>query len=193
MRYSFNRMNDKQQYTDVYNKQAKDLLKKYATFPARVEDIEMAFALLGEKENPFVVEIGCAQCRDGKEILNRTDRYLGIDISEEFIKIAKEEVPEGQFEVADAEVFEFPQGIDLIFAFASLLHSDKEALKSILDRAHAAMNLGGIFYLSLKSAPYQKLVKKDQFGTRVFIGMSWRIFESWQGRSLKWRMSMLGI
>ena len=161
-------MNKKQQTVTTYNKTAKQMQEKFENVGVRVEDVERGLSLIKKKDYPFVLEIGCAYGREAKEILKHTNRYLGIDIAEEFIKLARTEVPNGTFEVADIETFAFPKGLDLIFAFASLLHSDKEALRSIFDRAHEALNPGGIFYVSLKKGAYKEFVKEDEFGTRTF-------------------------
>lgn len=115
------------------------------------------------------MEIGCGDGRDAKEIVKRADWYLGFDISVKLIKLAREHVSEAEFVVADAAKFDYPQDLDIIFAFASLLHLDKEETRTVLRKAHDALKPGGIFYISLKYRPeYQKEIKKDRFGERLF-------------------------
>ena len=71
--------------------------------------------------------------------------------------------------VEDIEEFEFPQNLDIIIAFASLLHVNKENFKNILERAFKALGPGGIFYISIKYADsYKEVEKEDQFGVRTF-------------------------
>lgn len=160
-------MNAKQETTETYNRTATQMADKFRNIGARIEDIEKTFSLLN-KVNPFVVEIGCGDGRDAKEIVKHTDYYLGLDISPSMIELAKEHVPEASFVIADVETFIFPDNIDIIFSFASLLHSDKGTVKDVLDRVYKKLNVGGLFFISLKRDYYQSKVKKDEFGTRTF-------------------------
>lgn len=157
----------KQQTVDTYNKSASSLAEKFDSIGARAENIDEAFSFI-TKANPKVLEIGCANGRDAKEILKHTSDYLGIDISEELIRIAKQNMPKAKFEVADIENYDFPQSVDTILAFASLIHSDKENLKAILDKVYSSLNEGGIIYISMKQGKYKKLTQEDKFGIRTY-------------------------
>jgi len=160
-------MDKKEQTIQTYNKSAKALSKKFYDIGVRVKDIKKGFSFI-EKDNPKVIEIGCGNGREAEEILKHTNNYLGIDISEELIKIAKKENPNGKFKIADVESFSFPQNIDIIFSFASLLHSDKDNVKRILDRVYKSLSRDGIFYISLKYGDYQEKTVKDEFGIRTY-------------------------
>lgn len=93
-----------------------------------------------------------------------------MDLSESFVRIAKEKCPGGQFEVADLETYDFPAGLDAVVAFASLLHSDRDRVADVLARAHKALSPGGIVYLSLKEGEYPEVgfTRTDEFGTRTY-------------------------
>lgn len=152
----------------TYATSAMHLADHYLNTGVRKEDVKRSFKLLG-KNQPKVVEIGCGNGRDASEILKYTSDYIGFDITEKFIEMAKEKNPEGKFVVADLAEFEFPKGTDLVFSFASLLHSDKRELKSVMSRVHKSLNPGGIFYISLKRGDkYHKFEKEDKFGRRFF-------------------------
>ena len=163
-------MDKKQQTIDTYNKSAKAMASKFNNLGGRVEDVERLFGFLNKK-NPFIFEIGCGNGRDAKEIVKHTNNYLGVDISEEFIKAASEYVPEAKFEVVDIEDYQFPKGIDAITSFASLLHSNKESVTDILLRAHRSLDDEGIFYISLKKDEYPEdgFTRTDEFGTRTYF------------------------
>jgi len=160
-------MNAKQETIDTYNQTAAQMAEKFRGIGARVSDIEKAFSIL-DTPNPSVLEIGCGDGRDAKEIVTRTDKYLGIDVSSSMIELAEVHVPEATFQVADVETFEFPAGLDVIFAFASLLHSDRNVVDGILRRAYKSLNDNGVFFISLKRDEYQSKIKEDEFGTRTF-------------------------
>ena len=143
------------------------MTEKFNDIGVRTEDVKRGFSFI-KKDNPKVVEIGCGNGREAKEILKHTNDYLGIDISEELIKIARKENPDGKFKVVDLEDFNFSKNIDIIFSFASLLHSDKDNVKIILDRAYKSLNNQGIFYISLKYDDYQERIIEDEFGIRTY-------------------------
>lgn len=162
-------MNKKEQTVATYNATALSMAKKFHNLGARTSDISETFKLI-DKKNPVVFEIGCGSGRDAAEICKYTKNYLGIDISEKFVEIARKEAPEGLFKVADVENYTFPQELDIIFAFASLLHVPKESLRKVLKQGYEALNTGGVIRISLKySDTYQEVTKEDEFGIRTYF------------------------
>ncbi|MFC1721032.1 class I SAM-dependent methyltransferase [Patescibacteria group bacterium] len=159
--------NKKQETIDTYNKNAEGLARKFNTIGSREVYIKKGLSYVKNK-NPKVVELGCGNGKDAEVILKYTNDYLGIDVSEGMIRLAKANLPQADFMVADIEEFEFPDKIDIIFSFASLLHFDKKSIIEILDRAHNSLDDNGIFYISVKHDKYHEKVKVDEFGSRVF-------------------------
>jgi predicted TPR repeat methyltransferase len=151
----------------AYNDHAIELAEKFEGMGSRKKDIDLAFKLF-RKQNPSVLELGCGDGRDAYEICKLTDSYLGIDQSAELIKIARDKVTNGNFEVSDMIKFNPPQNYDIVFAFASLLHMSKPNLKKVITNTSKNLNSNGIIYISLKRDTYQKRVQKDEFGIRTF-------------------------
>jgi SAM-dependent methyltransferase len=159
----------RQETIDTYNKSAKELAEYFRGIGPRVKYIDLAFKLAGNPERARVIELGCGDGRDAKEIIKRADWYEGSDISPALIDLARGYAPEGQFVMADAATYELPDNLDIIFAFASLLHLNKDEVKELLARAANALRPGGIFYISLKWSPeYHQEIKEDQYGRRLF-------------------------
>lgn len=163
-------MEGQQKTVAAYNKGATNYAKHYRGFGSRLDDIRLTFSLLPAQKDLNVLEIGCADGRDAAEILKFTDNYIGIDIAENFINLARYNVPKGQFEVADVRTYDFPKQLDVVFAFASLVHLNKTDFMDVLNRLHDVLNLAGLIYLSLKQAEqYEKRFKEDDFGSREFF------------------------
>lgn len=159
----------RQQTIDIYNNQAEGLAKKYRSMPPRVKDIALALELAGKPEHARVLEIGCAAGRDAEEIVQKADWYMGIDVAEELIKLARRRLPEATFLVADAAHFEYPDNLDVVIAFASLIHLDESELKTLYKKMAAALRQGGVLYQSLKYSPeYHSEVFTDEFGPRQY-------------------------
>jgi SAM-dependent methyltransferase len=166
----------------TYNRSAKALAEYFRGIGPRKKYIDKAFELAGSPEDAYVLEIGCGDGRDAKEIVKRASCYTGFDISEELIKLAKKHVPKAKFIVADAVDYNYPKKLDIVFAFASLLHLDVEETRTVLQKVNAVLNPKGIFYISLKYAPhYKEYLKVDEHGTRMFYLYNPEIIQSLAG------------
>jgi hypothetical protein len=85
------------------------------------------------------------------------------------ITLARKKIPTATFLVADAENYEFPNNIDIVFSFASLIHTPKEEFRGLLSRILKSLNHRGIVRLSLKeSDTYKEVTQEDQFGIRTY-------------------------
>ena len=164
------KVNDIQQETiNTYNKSAKALSVYFQGIGSRVDDIDRAFKLADCPTDARVVEIGCGDGRDAREIIKHTNQFTGFDISEELIKLANQSVPGVKFVVADAREYAYPRDLDIVFAFASLLHLDKNEVKKVLGKVKNSLRPRGIVYISLKySDVYMEKVKEDEYGKRLF-------------------------
>lgn len=175
-------MNWGDETVSAYDNSATDLAEKFRGIGARVYDIDLALKMAKTKENSRVVEIGCGDGRDAEEIIKRVDYYEGFDPSEGMLEIAKKRLPHASFVQADALSYVYPENVDVIFAFASLLHVDKKGVGSVLKKASQSLRLGGIFYISLKErAEYTEEVKNDEYGERMFYYYNIELINSLAG------------
>lgn len=157
-----------QETVQTYNQSAAVMKTKYENMGARIFDIEKGLELCG-KEKPFVAEIGFGSGREAAAMKGLVGEYLGIDVSSAMVEQASETVPEFDFREADVVNFDFPQNVDIVFSFASLLHLPKEQLKEVFKNIARALADDGVLYLSLKhKEEYSDEVVSDEFGTRHF-------------------------
>lgn len=178
----------KNNYRDItietYNRSAPALAEYFKGIGSRVEDIDRAFNLAGNPPNPSVVEIGCGDGRDAKEIVRRTQNYVGFDISEGMIEIAQNYLAGARFETADAVTYEYPENTDIVFAFASLLHLDKNESQQVIGKVQQSLKPGGVFYISSKyRSEYSEEIKKDQYGERLFYFYNPELIKGLAGRN----------
>lgn len=83
--------------------------------------------------------------------------------------MAQEEIPTTTFVCADVMDYEFVPGVDIVLAFASLLHNQKEDIAVVLERVAKALNSGGVVFLSLKRRNnYETAVETDDLVSRRF-------------------------
>jgi SAM-dependent methyltransferase len=161
----------RQQTLDTYNKSAKNLAEYFQGIGPRIEDIERGLKLAGaENGKARAVEIGCGDGRDAAEIIKRTSFFEGVDYSSELITLAKNNVPNARFIVQDMLEYEFPKNLDVVFAFASLLHLEKKEVAKVCGKVANSLKPGGTFYLSLKyREKYESDLKSDKYGERLFF------------------------
>lgn len=154
---------------DTYDNSAKELAEYFKGIGARTDDIERGIALAHADAHARVVEIGCGDGRDAEEIVPRVGFYEGYDPSASLLELARRRLPKSSFVKADALTYRYPDNLDVVYAFASLLHVNKTDLKTALAKVAAALRAGGILYISLKERPaYEAEVREDQFGKRMF-------------------------
>jgi SAM-dependent methyltransferase len=154
---------------ETYNTSAKALAEYFKGTGARIKDIELALKLADATSEARVIEIGCGDGRDAAEIVKRTKWYEGFDPSEGLLQIARNRLPQASFVRADALTYDYPNGLDVIYTFASLLHVNQGDLRTVFEKAFKALRKGGIFYISLKERDrYTEEVKKDEHGERMF-------------------------
>lgn len=157
----------KRKTVETYDASAQALAEYFKGIGPRIEDIERAIELA--PGHGRVVEIGCGDGRDAKEIVARTGWYEGFDPSGQLLEIARKTLPQTSFKQADALSYQYPENLDVVYAFASLLHLPKDDLQSVFARVAAALRSGGIFYISLKErSKYEEEVKRDAYGERMF-------------------------
>lgn len=157
----------------VYNSKAKELIEKFDKIPTRVFDIDNALKLYWKDKNVSILEIWCFTWREYDYIRNFSKNYIWIDISKEAIKHAKNKFPDGEFLVWDIEEYKFDRKFDIIFAFASLIHSDKETTIKLFKKFYEILNNNWIIYISMKiSDKYSEITKTDEFWTRVYYHYS---------------------
>ena len=153
----------------TYNNSADKLADFYNASRAPINDINLGIKLANIKHRARNVEIGCANGRDAAEIAKHCAFYEGIDPSKNMLEIARVSLPGISFVQADALTYIYPKNIDIIFAFASLLHVNKEDIPKVIEKTAKSLRLGEILYISLKEREtYTKSITKDQYGERMF-------------------------
>lgn len=179
--YTYLPMTKKEETIATYEKSAEALAEKFDAIGPRIDDIDYVFRMCN-KQNPVVLEIGCGNGRDAKAILTHTNNYTGIDISKNLLQLAQENVPQAIFQLADVENYKFPTHLDIVFAFASFIHSDKANLASIMRKLFNSLNEDGLVFISLKYSPvYEEVTKTDKFGTRTYYHYSQQETETLTG------------
>ncbi len=151
------------------------------------QEIDKAFEL-AKGQPSKIVEIGCGAGKDAAEIVARAGQgqYEGFDPSAKLLEIAKAHVPGASFVQADALSYAYPADTDIVFAFASLLHLNREDFGAACRKIAASLRTGGVLCMTLKEADdYTEQVQEDEFGTRRFYLYSPALAQELAGPSLR--------
>jgi SAM-dependent methyltransferase len=179
-------MNWHEKTIDTYDKSAEKLAEYFKGIGPRIEDIERALELAGCPPDARLVEIGCGDGRDAIEITKRVGWYEGFDPSKSLLSIAARKVSKANFIEADALTYEYPKDIDVVFAFASLLHVSRDNLPAVFYKIAQSLRPGGIAYLSLKEREYYvEETKIDEYGERMFYYYTPEIIKELAGNAFK--------
>ena len=143
-------MRDKYEETfQSWNNIAELYEDKFMNLPLYNETYDFFSEML--KEGSSLLEIGCGPGNISKYIVARekTFNLLGIDISENMIKLAKGNVPSAEFKVLDCrKVLSITQTFDaIIVGFTIPYLSSSETLKLMRD-CKELLNPEGVLYLS---------------------------------------------
>ena len=94
------------------------------------------------------LEIGCGTGAFARQLAERCQRLIGIDLSAEMIRVARSRssrIENVEFELADAMSWSFPQShFDFICSIATLHHVEQ---RELLPKIKAALRAGGVLVL----------------------------------------------
>jgi len=149
--------------TEAYNKIAEDYNKRNYNHFWQKEYKFYKSIIFGKK----IIDLGCGAGRDAEAFVKDGFNYLGIDSSEEMLKIAKERVPDGQFEVMNLRNIDLPfESFDGFWASASLLHFPKKEVPMILKSFYNILKNNGVGFISVKEKRDvdEGFIKEEKYG-----------------------------
>lgn len=126
-----------------YNLTAEENAKEWYENFMLMPSIEEFVALLPEK--PRVLDLGCGGGYESMRLTKAGAQVVGVDFSEENIRIAKERCPEAHFELMNFRQLDGDKlgKFDGIFACASLIHISREELPGVFAQMHRILNRDG--------------------------------------------------
>ncbi|MFA8449851.1 MAG: class I SAM-dependent methyltransferase [Bacteroidales bacterium] len=132
----------------------------------------MAMAWLNDRIQPgnTVLDVGCGDgLLTAKPIIEAGNKLVGIDNSKEMLRLAKRNVPEGDFKLMDMRNINFEnQRFDSATAFFSLIHLPKNEIKDVISSILDQIALRGFLVFSLVEGHFDN---KEV----IFLGQKMRI------------------
>ena len=105
------------------------------------------------ENNDKALDAGCAAGSDSKKLTDKGLKIIGIDLSRELLKIAREKFPELEFKEADFRNLLFEDNsFHGIWAHASLLHLETvEDVKKSLLEFNRVLKTNGVIHILVKA------------------------------------------
>ena len=125
-----------------------------------------------------VLDVGCGAGTKSKYLIAHGLKVIGIDISDALLKIAKREVPEGEFkELSMYDLDKMSETFDGVFAQASLLHIPKKDAGDVVKKMANRLASNGLLYLAVKEIRENQA--EEEIVTRNGYGYEYELFFSY--------------
>lgn len=136
---------------NYYNKNAKSFFNSTINI-----DMSELYEKFEKHLNPFdyILDLGCGSGRDVLYFKNKGYRVLGIDNSDELIKLAKE-YTNSEILKLDFRQLNFSNEFDAIWACASLLHLKRKEVDKVFEKCINALKQNGVIYISFKYGDFE--------------------------------------
>jgi SAM-dependent methyltransferase len=105
-----------------------------------------------------ILDLGCGSGRDSLYFLEEGFDVTAIDGSRQMCELAEIEIGQDVVHHMMFDELEFEDVFDGIWACASLLHVEKDKLKSILVKIRESLKIGAAFYASFKDGHEEEIV-----------------------------------
>ena len=144
---------------DYYNKNSKD----YFNSTVNVDMISSYKDFLGLlPQGAKILDLGCGSGRDSLQFMKLGYDVTAVDGSLELAKRASKLLGK-EVIVSSFEELQLEDKYDGIWACASLLHLDNNALRDVLNKLYDNLNDSGIFYMSFKYGTSEFIDKNNRY------------------------------
>jgi 2-polyprenyl-3-methyl-5-hydroxy-6-metoxy-1,4-benzoquinol methylase len=133
----------------AYNESAEKFAAKFmdfAPYKSRILHFQKKYA----SQATSVIDLGCGPGNVAKIFCDQKPDYeiTGIDLSEEMVRLARLNVPNGEFHVGDLRCIDLQNTYDIAIASFCIVHLSNEETEQFIQRLSNIVNPNGYLYLS---------------------------------------------
>jgi 2-polyprenyl-3-methyl-5-hydroxy-6-metoxy-1,4-benzoquinol methylase len=180
---------DYQVTKEAYDRVAEEYWANAVKKQYMIEYINNFSKRLGNKGN--VLDLGCGPGNDSYFLSKNGLDVVGVDFSEEMIKVAKKRVTEAEFYLKNVLEISFEENsFDGIWCVGLLHHIKKKDMPILLKQVISCLKQEGIFFISTKSGDGEGIVEQEQIGTDFF---SKKFLAYWRAEDFKSALELAGF
>lgn len=121
------------------------------------------------KKNGKILDLCCGPGRDARIFSEQGYEVIGVDLSQNMIKKAKQIAPKAKFQVMDLLEIDFPdKSFDAVWFNAGLLAVPKKHDLDILKKVHDILVDEGILWISVKQGEGEMFKERKQYKVKKF-------------------------
>jgi len=121
------------------------------------------------EDGASVLDVGCGAGVPIAQSLAARHRLTGVDVSREMVRLARRNVPAGDFVCADVMSISLePSSFDAIVAINSIFHIPREAQPSLFQRLHRWLRPGGYLLCTLSHESEPGYTEDDFHGVTMY-------------------------
>lgn len=142
--------NTKQANRQTYDAIATKYEENYGNIPAAIEYAEYVVEQVKQIAKPRILDLGCGTgtiLKIFEETISEAE-LVGVDFSEELLKIARTKLMGAKLICQDFASFGDTQKYDVVIATFSLIHSTDAELELMIPKVYEMLNDNGYFYAS---------------------------------------------
>lgn len=151
---------------DYYNKFARNWLLMHPEWEWQKELDQLKDVLPSGK----ILELGTGPGIHAEQIIKAGYDYLGTDISQGLLKVAKERNPNAILLQKSIYDLDFPENsFNGFWTVATLLHIPKSRIDEALKKIHYLVKNGGVGFIVIKAGKGEEIEKPEEGGERLFV------------------------
>lgn len=144
----------------VYDKIASQYALSFKEKPEEKELIEEFISKM--PSHAKILDVGCGNADYYKLFQEHEMDYIGIDLSENMINVARKQNPKGKFLVQDMLDLDFSVGeFDGVFCFYSLIHISNSEIGRVLSNINFVLNPEGKVLLSVQEGEGEVFIESQ--------------------------------
>lgn len=154
---------------NTYNKIAKIYTNKYFEDLVDSPFIDKFLSLLPQSAR--ILDIGCGPGNFTGYIKKKGFFVEGIDLSKEMLKVARQKVPEGKFQIMDMRDLKFQdENFDGLLAAYSLIHIPSEEMTKTLRGFYRILKIEGLILIIAQAGEPDRIVDEPLLkGEKIFV------------------------
>ncbi|MFH1073420.1 MAG: class I SAM-dependent methyltransferase [Nanoarchaeota archaeon] len=152
-------MDKSKQVSSVYDKIAKLYANEFSKPSGYINEF---LALL--PKNGKILDVGCGVGVDADYMMSEGFEVVGVDLSKEMLKMAKQKFPKIDFRQQDIRELDFPHNsFDGILASCSLIHISKKDVPTLFNKFHYMLKENGVIYIALQKGKSEEIYINEPF------------------------------